>query len=435
MTNNSIFIAKRKSERTHVFLRVYQKSELENPDYAFDIASVDKLLLAQDPESFIDAVSEFYPLCLKPLCKRECIRRPRLVEVREFRANAQGFYGRVDGSLLIEEYTGLKDDGTEINKNSLKRAIEKHDAMRDENILQYLESNDFADTDLIVVEPVQDWTAAKAILSNLVLSQAYLTASAAGLNFDEVTTHNGYWVYGKPFDKRINERVKQFTYNSFWKTETAGELLADAFRRDSAFSANPLLSKYIRREVHALNVGADESWLRNSEHILLKTSPRISGEALSLFKKARKAVIDRSIYLTADARLDDETIAVDFIRAIVNTTRELTSEDEEPLGWEHDDVAAAINRANRATIFHSQWARLVYDTAIHEEGVKPTVCKHCGRPMLNHTGCKLRQFCRFSCKTKHCNERKSARNNSSAMPSDLPEPEQQCQKHPVNDGE
>lgn len=404
---SSIFIAKRKNERTHVFLRAYRRKALTEVDYGFPSDSIDKLLLAQDPESFTYAVSDFYPLSIEPLCKREAKSQPRKQTVKEFRANCESLYEFVDDAALLEEYTGVKDDGTELNKSSLKRAVKKFDAMRGGSFMRHLSDNAFADDDYVVAEPVQDWTAAKAFMSNVVLFQAYSNREIKGLDFEETATHNGYWVYGRAFDKRIKERVKQFTYNSEWRNETVGEILADSLKSDNAYSSDPLLSKYFQWETHAINSGKDVNHLRNSQHIRFKTANSISGEPLSLFARGRKAVTDRSLYLAADLDCSEEEIAHDFIEAVLSTTQELESNDGLPLGWEYDLSTAAEQADMPGVVFHSQWAQLIYKVAFHPHDVKAAICKNCGRPMLNKSGSKPRQFCRPSCKTAYSIARKA----------------------------
>lgn len=406
MAGNGIFIAKQKNERTHVFLRAYRREALAKVDYVFSADVLDKLLLAQDPESFTYAVSDFYPLSFEPLCKREMKTRPRKQTVRQFRANYESFYEFIDEAVLMEEYTGVKDDGTELNKSSLKRAVKEFDAVRNGNFLHYLSDNAFAENDYVVVEPVQDWTAAKAFVSNIILFQAYIGNEAVSLDFDEVTTHNGYWIYGKAFDKRIRERVKQFTYNSEWRNETVGETLMDLFNSEASSFSNPLLSKYFNWSDRE-----SKNRLRNSAHIHFKAAPSVFGEPLSLFAKGRKAVTDRSLYLVADLDCPEREIARDFIKAVLLTTQGLKSEDGKPLGWEYD-YASALDEVDKPdVVFHSQWSQLAYEVSFHPQDVKAAVCKNCGRPMLNRTGSKLRQFCRPSCKTAYSNAHRGGSND------------------------
>lgn len=406
MAGNGIFIAKQKNERTHVFLRAYRREALDKVDYSFSADALDKFLLAQDPESFTYAVSDFYPLSLEPLCKREMKTRPRKQTVKQFRANCESFYEFIDDAVLMEEYTGVKDDGTELNKSSLKRAVKEFDAVRSGNFLHYLSDNAFAENDYVVAEPVQDWTAAKAFVSNIILFQAYIGNEVVSLDFDEVTTHNGYWIYGKAFDKRIKERVKQFTYNSEWRNETVGEMLVDLFNSETAYFSNPLLSKYFDWKDKE-----QKNRLRNSAYIHFKAAPSVFGEPLSLFAKGRKAVTDRSLYLVADLDHPEKEIARDFIKAVLLTTQELKSENNKPLGWEYDYASALDEPSNPDVVFHSQWSQLIYEVAFHPQDVKAAVCKNCGRPMLNRAGSKLRQFCRPSCKTAYSNAHRGGSND------------------------
>ena len=407
MAGNGIFIAKRKRERTHVYLRAYRREALAKADYAFSIDSLDKFLLAQDPESFTYAVSDFYPLSLEPLCKRETKSRPRKQTVKQFRANCESFYEFIDEAVLMEEYTGVKDDGTELNKSSLKRAAKEFDAVRNGNFLHYLSDNAFADNDYVLAEPVQDWTAAKAFVSNIVLFQACIGDKTKSLDFNEMTTHNGYWIYGKAFDKRIKERVKQFTYNSEWRNETVGEMLGELRKSDFEHYTDPLFSKYLKWDSSKML-----NHLQNSEHIRFKAAPSVFGEPLSFFAKARRAVTDRSLYMVADLDCTEREIALDYINALLVTTQELKSENGKALGWETDYVDSALNEADRPGVtFYSQWARLVYEVAFHPQDVRATVCKNCGRPMLNRTGSKLRQFCRPSCRTAYSSEHKGDAND------------------------
>ncbi len=403
MAGNDIFIAKRKDERTHVFLRAYRREVLEGVDFAFSADSLDRFLLAQDPEAFTYAVSDFYPLSLEPLCKRETKSIPRKQTVKQFRDICENFYELIDEAVLMEEYTGVKDNGAELNKSSLKRAVKEFDAMRNDNFLHYLSSNAFADDDYVIAEPVQDWTAAKAFVSNIVLFQACFESETDGLKFDEVATHNGYWIYGKAFDKRIKERVKQFTYNSEWRAETVGETIADISKPESEHFSDPLLSKYFQFEANG-----HTNRLRNSQYVRFKTAQRISDEPLSLFAKGRRAVTDRSLYITADLERSEKEIAHDFMKAVLLTTQELKSEDGKPLGWEYDLTTAAEQADRPGTVFHSQWARIVYETAFHPGDVKAATCKNCGRPMLNQPGSKPRQFCRPSCRTAFAIAHKAA---------------------------
>ena len=399
MIGNSIFIAKRKNERAHVYLRAYRRETLAKVDYAFSSDSLDKLLLAQDPESFTYAVSDFFPLSLEPLCTCETKSMPRKQTVKQFQANCESLYEFIDETVLIEEYTGVKDNGAELNKSSMKRAVKKFDAVRDGKFLRYLDDNAFSDNDYVIAEPVQDWTAAKAFMSNIVLFQAYSNNEAEELDFDEVATHNGYWVYGKAFDKRIKERVKQFTYNSAWRNETVGEMVRDIRKSDYACCSSPLLSKYFNWDTHAINSGKDVNRLQNSNHIYFKTAQSVFGEPLSFFPKARRAVTDRSLYLVADLDCSEIEIAHDFVNAVLLTTQNLKSEKNVPLGWKSDFTVAAEQADKPRTIFLSQWSQLVYEVAFHPHDVKATVCKNCGRPMLNQPGSKPRLFCRPSCRT------------------------------------
>ena len=394
MAGNNIFIAKQKNKRTHVFLRAYRQEALAKVDFAFSTDTLDKFLLAQDPESFTYAVSNFYPLSLEPLCKRELKTRPRMQTVKQFRANCDSFYEAIDEVVLMEEYTGVKDNGIEINKASLKRAVKGFDAIRNDSFLRYLSDNAFAENDYVIAEPVQDWTAAKAFVSNIILFQAYIGNKAVSPTSDEVALHNGYWLFGKVFDERITERVKQFVYNPEWRNKTARDTPTDLFSSETANFSNPLLSKYFD--------WSDEdskNHLRNSTHIHLKATPSIFGEPFSFFPKAHKAVTDRSLYLVADLDCSEIEIAHDFINAVLLTTQKLKSEKNVPLGWKSDFTVAAEQADKPRTIFLSQWSQLVYEVAFHPHDVKATVCKNCGRPMLNQPGSKPRQFCRPSCRT------------------------------------
>lgn len=411
MAGSNIFIAKRKGQRTHVFLRAYRKEALEGVEYTFNAEGVDRLLLAQDPESFAYAVASFYPLSLEPLCKLEANKQPRKQTVRSFRSSSQSTYEFIDESVLMEEFTGIKDDGTELNKSSLKRAAKDLDALRDGNFERFLAENAFADTDYVVVEPVLDWTAAKALVGNIVLFQAYSNADVDSLDFDEVATHNGYWVYGKAFDKRIKERAKQFTYNAAWRKETVGGMIAEAFDPDSQYCNDPLLSQYFNWDNH-INSANDMNHLKNSEHIFFKGAESISGQALSLFAKARREVVDRSLYLVADLSCTEEEIAHDFVAAVCKTTQQLSSRKEgKPLGWDYDLSVGADQAATPKPVFHSQIAELIYDVAFHDEGLQAAVCKNCGRPMLNQAGTKPRQFCRASCKTTYSTVRRATQDD------------------------
>ena len=399
MAGNSIFIAKRKNERTHVLLRAYRREALAKVNYDFTPDALDKLLLAQDPESFVYAVSDFHPLSLFPLCEREAKTRPRKQTVRQFRADCKSFYESIDGAVLMEECTGLKDDGTELNKSSLKRAVREFDAVRNGAFLCYLSDNAFTEDDYVVAEPVQDWIAAKAFVSNIIRFQAYLGNDAVDLDFEDMPAHNGCWIYGKSFDRNIRERARQFSYNPGWHGGNAGEAAADLFDPETVSSSNPLLSKYLDQR----DEGPTKR-LRNSIHIRFKAAQGIFGEPLSLFAKGRKSVTDRSLYLVADLDCPAMEIALDYINALLLTTEGLRSENDAALGWEADYIASALNEADRPGVtFYSQWARLVYYAAFHPQHVKAGVCKNCGRPMLNHTGRKLRQFCRPSCRTAYYN--------------------------------
>lgn len=413
MAGQSIFMAKRKNERTHVFLRAYRKEALNDSDidYAFSADSLDKLLLAQDPESFANAVSSFHPLSIEPLCKMEATSRPRKLAVKKFRAEYEACYEPVDEAILIEELTGVKGDMRELNKSSLKRIAKGLDATRDDSFIRHLSDNAFADDDYVIAEPVLDWTTAKAFVGNIVLFQAYLGNETRRLDFSEVTTHNGNWVFGKAFDKRVEERVKQFVYNSYWRTETVRGMLRDSLRSDQAHSSDPLLSKYFDWSLHSMDNGKGVNRLRNSEHIYLKNAQQISGERLPLFAKARTAVFDRSLYLTADIDCSERVLAQDFIRAVLLTTQELVSENGVKLGWEYDLSAAAGQADRPKVIFRSQWAQLVYDVAFHPQDTKAVVCKNCGRPMLNQQSSRFRQFCRPSCRTSYSAAHKAVKND------------------------
>ena len=411
MAGQNIFIAKRKNERTHVFLRAYRKEALSDIDCAFSADSLDKLLLAQDPESFANAVSSFRPLTIEPLCKMEAKSRPRKWTVVNFRDEYEACYEPVDEAILIEELTGVKGDMRELNKSSLKRIAKGLDATRDDSFIRHLSDNAFADDDYVIAEPVLDWTTAKAFVGNIVLFQAYLGNETRRLDFSEVTTHNGNWVFGKAFDKRVEERVKQFVYNSYWRTETVRGMLRDSLRSDQAHSSDPLLSKYFDWSLHSMDNGKGVNRLRNSEHIYLKNAQQISGERLPLFAKARTAVFDRSLYLTADIDCSERVLAQDFIRAVLLTTQELVSENGVKLGWEYDLSAAADQADRPKVIFRSQWAQLVYDVAFHPQDTKAVVCKNCGRPMLNQQSSRFRQFCRPSCRTSYSAAHKAVKND------------------------
>lgn len=412
MASSNIFIAKRKGQRAHVFLRAYRKEALENVEYTFNADGVDKLLLAQDPESFTYAVAGFYPLSLEPLCELEISKQPRKQTVRSFRDVAKKYYEFIDESILMEEFTGIKDDGTELNKSSLKRAAKDLDAMREDNFERFLVENAFSDADYVVVEPVLDWTAVKALIGNIVLFQAFSNADADSLNFDEVATHNGYWVYGKAFDKCIKERVKQFIYNAAWRQETVGGAIAEVFDSTSQYCNNPLLSQYFDWEIHKLNAGSNKNHLRNSDHFCFKGSESVSGQALSLSAKARREVIDRSLYLVADLSCSEHEIAHDFVSAVIKTTLELRSHKErKPLGWEYDFSVGADQDATPKPMFKSQISELIYDVTFHNEHLQAAVCKNCGRPMLNQVSTKPRQFCRASCKTTYFTARKAAQDD------------------------
>jgi hypothetical protein len=412
MANGNIFIAKRKGQRTHVFLRAYRKEALEDVEYTFNADGVDKLLMAQDPESFAYAVASFYPLSLEPLCAIEINKLPRKQTVQSFRNSAQNVYEFIDEALLMEEFTGIKDDGTELNKSSLKRAAKDFDAMRGGNFERFLIENAFSDFDYVVAEPILDWTAAKALLSNIVLFQAFANADANSLNFDEIATHNGYWVYGKVFDKRIKERVKQFVYNASWRNETVGGLIAEVFDPTSQYCNDPLLSQYCEWELHKLNVTNNKCRLKNSEHICFKGAQSINGQALSFFAKARREVVDRSLYLVADLSCSEPELAHEFASAVIKTTMELKSYKKgKPLGWEYDFSVSVEQAATPKPIFYSQIAELIYDVAFHKENLQSVVCKGCGRPMLNQVSTKPRQFCRASCKTTYCTAHKADHND------------------------
>ena len=176
--------------------------------------------------------------------------------------------------------------------------------------------------------------------------------------------------------------------------KTARDTPTDLFSSETANFSNPLLSKYFD--------WSDEdskNHLRNSTHIHLKATPSIFGEPFSFFPKAHKAVTDRSLYLVADLDCSEIEIAHDFVNAVLLTTQKLKSEKNVPLGWKSDFTVAAEQADKPRTIFLSQWSQLVYEVAFHPHDVKATVCKNCGRPMLNQPGSKPRQFCRPSCRT------------------------------------
>lgn len=379
MAKKNIFIAKWKGEQTHVFLRAYRREALRNVDYSFSSDYSDELLLAQDPESFICAVGNFHPLSLKPLCKQEELFVPRMRTVKEFDADFERLYEPIDAAVLMEDLTGVRDDGAELNKSSLRRAAKEFDAVKDGGFMHYLKHCAFAEDDYVVAEPVRDWVFAKAVLSNIVLFQVYYGVVDDESVLAAIARRNGCWVFGKAFDKREEERAKLLT------------------AKLTAVAASPLQCRYFD-----MAQGAEGAALRNALRVRLKSADQLKDDPLSLFTNGRRAVVERAAYLVADADRPGKEIARDFVNGVLLTTQELRSENGEPLGWEYDYASALDETDGPAAVFHSQWARLVYEVAFHHGDVKASVCKNCGRPMLNQPVSKPRQFCRPSCKTAYC---------------------------------
>lgn len=403
MAANDIFIAKRKGARSHVFIRAYKRGALEAADCSLAPESLDQLLLAQSPESFVYAVAAFLPLSPEPLCKAEVSRWPRLMTVRQYAKRRKALFEPIDEAVLLEECTGLKDGGSELNKSSLHRAAITFDAERDGSFDQYVSDNAFDDDDVVVIEPVLDWAAARALASNMVLFQALLENS-------KVTPDSaGPGPYGNWLEKGAGDRIRQFSYNPAWRSrESLGKYALDGLLGGSDADGAPWLAGYFDFSASSQDGPNGGVKLKGSDYVRFKGAASISGEKLPFTSKARKQVIDRSLYLVADPAPDVRQLARDFMGAVLTATQERTSLNGKPLGWSFDYGSAAEQPAAPSVVFHSQGARLLYEAAFHGPEFMSAVCKNCGRPMLNRAGSKPRQFCSASCKTTYSNAQREA---------------------------
>lgn len=349
---SGLFIAKRKGERSHVFLRIYHHKALVAPDYAFSMDSLDDLLLAYTPERFIRAVNHFFPLSLSSLNEREngaCSRVRPAGELLD--GGLEGLFEPIDKAVLADELACIND---KLNKSSLARAAKEFDAMRDGALSHYLKGNAPIDDYCVVAEPVRDWVFAKTILSEIVRCQSYAshTTDALGLK----------------------------------RPRTSPPLAANCELANVEL-VNPLLSLYF-----ISHSAGRTSKMRHSRCIHLESA-------------------GGTLWLVGEDELCDFENVCDFVDAILSTTRELKSAGGHPLGWNDDELAATAlaERERPGVRFLSQWAGLVYGVAFHPRDVKAAICKNCGRAMLNRKGKKLRQFCRPSCKTAYSARSSAAR--------------------------
>lgn len=167
-----VFVARKNQQRSHVLLRALRREALDGCEWAYSCESVNKLLLARNPEDLVLAAEGLFPLSLNPLSKEEAGSYPRVQTVRQFKLDHEKLYKPVSGESLAHELAMLKEDASKVNMSSLRRLTDSSDAMQAEGFLRFLEGAGYEDDDIVVAEPVQDWLVAKTLLGIIVLSQA-----------------------------------------------------------------------------------------------------------------------------------------------------------------------------------------------------------------------------------------------------------------------
>ena len=395
MINEKVFLAKRKGERTHAYIRLCRKTQVLDKETSVSAETLNEFLLARDPEEFTRSISAFGPLFYSPICKREISDVPRISTVAEFRDSFERRYESPNAEILLEEFTGLKYNWSEENKSATDRTCKTFDALKNNGLLNYLTS-EMNDDDFVVVDTVLDWRTAQTLASCVLLSKAYLDRATAGIGFEEKTVHFGYWMI-KPslLGKKEARPVKQIGFNPGWAEETAIRQLKADLSKDSG-SNNPLL--YLFSSFPNTGSALDAWQLKGSAYIKIKGAESLKGIPLPLLNKARQTVVDRSLFFVADSGCSEETIAKDLLRSILQTTSDLSSaKDGDSLGWSFDYSLIREGSSGPTPVFGSQFARIIYFAAFHGPRYKAEVCWNCERPMLCDTNNKPRHFCRTSC--------------------------------------
>lgn len=375
-----IFVAKKKHRRSHVLLRVLRHGSLDGYEWACSSESVNKLLLARKPEDLVLAAGSLLPLSMDPLNPEEAGSFPRAQTVRQFKRDCGIMYEPVSEPGLAHELATLKEDASRLNKNSLRRVIDRYDAMRDAAFLLFLEIARYEDDDIVVAEPVQDWLVAKTLLGTIVTFQACLNHAEHKETLENLPRSDGRRAFEGSEHWGAEWRARPLAYNS----ESIG-LVEAGLPPDGGLLA--------------LHFDLEAGTMRNAKHVKLLQGDELPLNAKSICGEWGNETIDRTLFLSASAALTEAQLASDFIYSLLATARDAKSSDGRPIGWSPNYSTAVKEGWEPKATFHSQWSRLLYETAFHSNKLEAGLCKNCARPMLSKTRGKKREFCSDGCRT------------------------------------
>lgn len=362
-----VFVARKNQRRSHVLLRALRREAFDGCEWAYSCESVNKLLLARNPEDLVLAAGSLPPLSMDPLSSEEVRSCPRVQTVRQFKLDHEKLYKPISEEGLAHELAMLKEDASKVNMNSLRRLIDSSDAMQAEGFLRFLEGAGYEDDDIVVAEPVQDWLVAKTLLGIIVLSQARAKDMESNQAPEEPSG--------------CGKQARSLAYNS----ESLGLVKSGSLPPDGGLLA--------------LHFDLEAGTMRNAEHVKLLQGDELPSSAKPVCGEWEDEAIGRTLFLSASATLTEAQLASDFIRSLLATACDAESADGRPIGWSLDYSSAVMERSAPKVTFHSQWSELLYETAFHSNELEAGLCKNCGRPMLVKTRGKRRRFCSDSCRT------------------------------------
>lgn len=375
-----VFVAKKKHRRSHVLLRAFRHESLDGCEWDCSSESANKLLLARKPEDFILAVGSLLPLSADPLSSEEADFHPRAQTVRQFKLDHENLYEPVSEIELEHELATLKEDASRLNKNSLRRVIDSYDAMRGGAFLRFLETARYEDEDIVVAEPVQDWLVAKTLLGTIVTFQACLNHAEHKETLENLPRSDGRRAFEGSEHWDVEWRARPLAYNS----ESLGLVKSGNLPPDGGLLA--------------LHFDLEAGTMRNAEYVKLLQGDELPSSAKPVCGVWKNETIDKTLFLSASAALTEAQLASDFICSLLTTARNAESAAGRPIGWSLDySTAVREGREPKAT-FHSQWSRLLLETAFHSNKLEAGLCKNCARPMLSKTRGMRRMFCSDSCR-------------------------------------
>lgn len=380
-----VFVAKKKHRRSHALLRALRRESLDRREWACSSDSVNKLLLARKPEDLILAAGSLFPLSMNPLGSEEVGSYPRVQTVRQFKRDCGIMYEPVSEPGLAHELATLKEDASRLNKKSLRRVIDRYDAMRDAAFLLFLEMARYEDDDIVVAEPVQDWLVAKTLLGTIVTFQACLNHAEHKETLENLPISDGRRAFEGSEHRDLEWRARPLAYNS----ESIGLGESGNLPPDGGLLA--------------LHFDLEAGTMRNAEHVKLLQGNELPLKAKSICGVWENEMIDGTLFLSASAALTETQLASDFIGSLLATARDVKSSDGQPLGWSLDYSTAVKESCEPKATFHSQWSRLLYETVFHSNKLEAGLCKNCARPMLSKTRGNKREFCSDGCRVAFAN--------------------------------